>query len=174
MKRELTDAQKSMIISSALAVLLTVLSILLGVSYPLPQPPLAERASGGLNITHFTALSAEDITATDDLSVGGDLTEGGLELASTSALTLTPGLIITPTATVYLLSATASVTMTLGGACTNGQLVYLVGDDVQTITVQDANIRTHDGGALSLTQYGIAALLCNRDAWLQLAEVANS
>jgi hypothetical protein len=71
----LTSNQKQWIAWIVLTLATLALSVTLGVRYPLPTPP-AEMPDEivALGTTNFTAIEAEDITATDDLTVTDDTT----------------------------------------------------------------------------------------------------
>ncbi len=120
-----------------------------------------------LGTTHFTDIEAEDITATDDVTIGSVLYPGFADLTISTA-----GQSLTPAYTAYALDSSAAISMTLT-ACTNeGQLLILIGDDANTITVNDSSLRSHDGAALSLGQYDVAMLVCQDTEWIQLVELA--
>lgn len=115
-----------------------------------------------------------NIDAEGTLDVAGTATFGGLSLLSSTSITITSAMTLTPTANVYRLNAAGAVSMTLN-ACTNdGQVLYLYGEDAQTITVNDSNILTHDGAAWSIGQYDIVAAICVAEKWVQIVELANS
>lgn len=115
-----------------------------------------------------------NIDAEGTLDVAGTATFSGLSLLSSTSITVTGGMTLTPTANVYRLNAAGAVTITLA-ACTNdGQVLYLYGEDNQTITVADSNILTHDGAAWSIGQYDLVAAICIDTKWVQVAELANS
>ncbi len=131
-----------------------------------------------LGTTHFTNVSAEDITATDDATIGDDLTvtgdtATGLLTVTQTELTATTTT-ITPTATFYHLDSAAAVTITLAACSTEGQLLILYGDDNNTITVADSNIRTTTGNALQIGQYDVALFVCDDTEWIELLLAADS
>ena len=117
----LSPRTKEWIAWGAISLVLTLIAIFLGVSYPAPPQPLGPVEA--LGTTHFTNLEAEDITATDDLSVGDDaaisddLSVGGdadfagdLVLSPVAAISVTAGAIITPTGIYQPLTSAAAVT----------------------------------------------------------------
>ena len=192
----LTDSTKKTITWLVLLVIATAMSLAGGVSYPLPPAPF--EAPVELGTTHFTAIEAEDITATDDLvvtddstltddtAIGGDLTVTGaasvtgnttlaaLLLASTTTVTVTDGDIITPTTTAYILDAAAAVTITLGSACTDGQPLFTFGNDAVTVTIDDTNVRTNDGALQTVGQYDLVSWICISSEWVEISDSANS
>lgn len=184
MKINLTPAQRQLLAWGLAAILLTALSITLGVSFPIPQPPFPAQEDtfgiAAMGVTHFTAIEADDVTATDDVVVGdaltvtGAATLDGLAVLGSTAITVTDGQTITPTGALYRLHAADAVTVTLSGACSDGQLLLLYGEDAQTVTVADSDIRTADGGAQAIGQYDLSAWLCVEGAWIALAQSANS
>lgn len=108
------------------------------------------------------------------VSVSGTSITGNKLIGASTALTLTAGQIITPTYTTYVLSSSGAVSMTLGGSCTTGQLLYLYGDDNNTITVNDTNIYTTDGNPATLGQFDVVGWVCNTNKWYHLFKSANS
>lgn len=145
--------------------------------------------------THYTAVEAEDLTATDDLAVGdnaaitglltvgetlgvtGNATFAGsatLDTTITERTTLTATTTtITPTHTFYALDSAAAVTITLAASGTDGQMLVLIGDDANTITIADTNIRTSDGNALTLGQYDIVVMQYLDSEWHEWLKLAN-
>lgn len=111
----LTDKQKRILAWLIVALAVTAVNIFLGVTYPLPDLPLGDDQRQAqlpsddpiveLGTTHFTNVSAEDITATDDLAVtdnatvGGDFTVSGTASWGCSESTVTNDLILTGTIT---------------------------------------------------------------------------
>jgi len=149
---------------------------------PIDTSPIATPvAIVRLGTTNFDNLELSgDLTVGDDAAIGGDLTltgafsVGGLTYNSFTNLTVSvAGQVLTPTYTVYALDTSGAISMTLASSATEGQLLILIGDDANTITVNDTNLRSHDGAALSIGQYD-AALLVYQDAeWIQLVELAS-
>ena len=106
-------------------------------------------------------------------TAGIPLTDRALASAST-AITLTAGQTVTPTYGLYILSATGAVSMTLAACNAPGQQVFLYGDDNQTITVNDTNIRSTDGNAVTLGQYDMVGFMCSGTEWDHILKSANS
>ena len=104
----------------------------------------------------------------------GDILMNGKLVTSTSAVTLTAGQLIQPTKSTYILSSTGNVSMTLD-ACgpTTGQFIILYGDDANTITVNDTNIYTTDGNAVTLGQYDVVGWACAGTKWSLAWKSAN-
>ena len=152
---------------------------------PEPEPVMQTRGSGELEgITHFNNLSTTDLTVTDDaaivdLTITGDtslvdLTVTGAPVLDDTAVNLAADTTITPTAGFYHVSATKAVTITLAACSANGQLLFLFGDDNQTVTIADSHIRTTTGSALTLGQYDLALFACVDTEWVELALAADS
>lgn len=125
---------------------------------PLSPPPLL----AGRGVTGFNDLAVDNITLT------GALVQGVAEV------TLTAGMTLTPAASVYLVHASGAVSMTLAAPTVPGQILYLVGDDANTVTVNDTNILTTDGNAVTFGQYDIVEWLSVGSKWLHVAKSANS
>jgi hypothetical protein len=141
--------------------------------------------------TNFDSISVEDVTASDDVTVGddltvtddasvtGDLTAGsatvsGLTLISFANLTVTNGSTLTPTYNIYALDSAGAVTMTLAASATEGQLLILIGDDANDITVADTNLRSNDGAAQVLNQYDVLMLVYQDSEWVEISESNDS
>lgn len=145
---------KHIAIFAAVALLLVVLLA----ACITPNVDLPSRASGGIT---GVSLTSDTVTAEK------------LVLSST-AVTVTNNMIITPTHSFYNLSAAGAVALTLGADCADGQLLYLRGDDNQTITISDTNIYTTDGNSASIGQYDLIGWQCFDDKWYHLFKSANS
>jgi hypothetical protein len=130
-------------------------------------------------ITTFNNLAAGDLTLSDDLTVGddaavtGDTTLSGLSIFDATDLTVA-NTTLTPAASAYHLDSAGATTLTLTACANNGQLLILFGDDANTITLADSNIRTTDGNALSIGQYDLCLLVCYDTEWIELALAADS
>lgn len=190
----LTDNQKQWIAFLAITLLTAATSIFLGVNYPLPQPPLSVPDEITiLGTTHFTNISVEDATVTDDLavtddaSVGGDFTLTGafaatgnvthnaLTIFSSTTVTVTDGQTITPTIySGYRLNAAGAVTITLAACSNDFQPLFLYGEDAQTVTIADTNVRTNDGGVQAIGQYDLITWMCIDEDWVEVSESNNS
>jgi len=171
---------------------LIVMALLL-LAQTLLADPLVEQGT-----TNFTAVSAEDLTATDDLvvtddasiggaldvtgalgvtgsgTVGDDLTVGGAIFPSFLNLTVTNGSTLTPAYTVYALDSGGAVTMTLAATGTEGQMLILIGDDDNAITINDTNVRTSDGNSKDIGVYDIAVFIFQDSEWLEMLLITNS
>lgn len=119
------------------------------------------------NGQYFGNLTAQTLTASD-------LTLSGKLVQSTSSITLTAGQLITPTKSTYLLSSTGAVSMTLAPCSADTvSFVALYGDDNNTITVNDTNIYTTDGNAVTLGQYDVTGWVCAGTKWSLAWKSAN-
>ena len=136
---------KEWIAWGATSVVLTLIAIFLGVSYPAPPQPAGPVEA--LGTTHFTNLETEDLAVTDDLTVTadtaitglatvgetldvtGDFTiADGMNVTAVTAISLTAGAIITPTGMYQPLTSAAAVTCdttTCIAAGTAGDLLLL-------------------------------------------------
>lgn len=106
--------------------------------------------------------------------VTGNQTLSALAIHSSTTVTVTDGLTITPTTSLQIWDAGGAVTVTLAACSNTGQVLYTYGNDAQTITVADTNILTTDGNAVTLGQYDIIEWLCVSTKWVHIAKSANS
>lgn len=112
------------------------------------------------------------ITGTSNLV--GDTTLGGLLLSSFSNVTIdVAGEVLTPTKTAYALDSSGAITMTLAASGSEGQLLVLMGDDNNTVTINDTNIRSSDGNAIDIGQYDTVIFVYQDSEWLEIAKSAN-
>ncbi len=133
-----------------------------------------------------------DLYVTGDLEVDGELElDGALDADSTAnvqgnltlqALLLTSfadvtideaGEVLTPTKTVYALDSGGAISMTLAAAGADGQLLILIGDDDNNVTVNDTNLRSADGNAIVIAQYEVVVFVYQDSEWLLIADSAN-
>jgi hypothetical protein len=132
------------------------------------------------------ALNVDDgnVDVDDDLDVNGVTNLDVTNIAETLTLsalfrpgfvdvTITENYFLTPTVTAYALDSAGSVSMTLQAVGAEGQLLILMGDDNQTITINDVNVRTSTGNALTLGQYDTVAFVYQDSEWLELWLLAN-
>lgn len=172
----MTDQQKRFL-GWIIVVIAIIAAGFLGVTYPIPAPPdVVELGTTNMDTLVLSAdlTVGDDATITDDISVGGDLTIAGVAYPSSTDLTLTAGLLVTPTYTTYHLDSTGAVSMTLGACVADGQFVWLYGDDANTITVNDTNIRSTDGNAVTLGQYDVVGFVCMDTEWNHVSKSGNS
>lgn len=114
------------------------------------------------------------LDADSTANIAGDLTLQALLLWSFADETITDGEWLTPTLTVYNLDSGGAVTMTLGACAYDGQLLILVGDDGNDITINDTNIRTNDGGVQVINQFDVITWVCIDAEWVEVSESNNS
>jgi hypothetical protein len=120
----------------------------------------------------FTIADAASVTGVS--SLGDKATFSGEVVYGATPVTLTAGLTVNPASSYYVVSSSAAVSMTLGTTgATAGQLVFLYGDDANTVTVNDTNILTTDGNAVTFGQYDIVGFLFNGTSWVHLWKSAN-
>lgn len=105
----------------------------------------------------------------------GTVTMAGAMKYTATAWTPTAGETLTAAATYYTVNSSAAVTITLGttGAAA-GQLLILVGDDANTVTINDTNLLSADGNAIDFGQYDVVMLVFNGTKWALIAKSANS
>ncbi len=118
-------------------------------------------------------VESRGVTGFDDLEID-DVTSTGKLIQGSTAVTLTAGLTITPATNVYLISSSGAVSMTLAAPAATGQLLYLYGDDANTVTVNDTNIYTTDGNAVTFGQYDLVEFISVGGKWVHVAKSANS
>lgn len=136
------------------------------------------------------------ITSTGNLAVGGDatvtgalnvtgnsdvtgnlevtdhpLTQAELYIIPPSALTVTDGMVITPTGSVMELTAAGAVGAELIAAG-DGQLLVLINIGAQTITISDTTT-IESTGDIALGQYDTLTLMGSGVKWYQLAASNN-
>lgn len=145
----------------------------------------------GEGYTNLTNLALEDdLYVGDDATIVGDLdtatfsvtgdtsmtslTLTGVLYPSFADTTITDGQTLTPTKTVYALDSAAAVTMTLAASGTEGQLLILIGDDANNITIADTNVRTNDGAAQVIGQYDVIMWVYQDSEWVEVSESSNS
>lgn len=153
LKNVIVPRWRQLIAWTIVAVVLTAVSLYLGVNYPIPSPPdftsplevVDEVVT--LGTTHFSNLEAEDITATRDLTVddnaviGGNLSVSGTMSFDCTSATITDSLTLlgeltltrTPTDDSYIemidAEWTAGADMTAGGS--NG--IYSIANAVEDV-----------------------------------------
>ncbi|KKL12780.1 hypothetical protein LCGC14_2532360, partial [marine sediment metagenome] len=121
-------------------------------------------STGGTQYGLYVGLDDPDVT---NYAI---YVEDGLFIPDFDDQAISNGDWITPTATAYGLDTTGEVTITLGTGCTDGQPLYLAGDDANTIHINYVNIRTTDGAALDFDQYDILDFMCMDNEWLLVSE----
>ena len=114
------------------------------------------------------------LDADSTANIAGNLTLQALLLSSFANITVTNGYTLTPTVNTYALDSAGAVTMTLAASASEGQWLILIGDDANTITINDTNLRSSDGNAITLGQYDVAILVYQDSEWLLVSSSANS
>jgi hypothetical protein len=104
---------------------------------------------------------------------GASVTLGNLVLTATE-ITPTAGQTITPASGMYIINSSGAVSMTLAAPTVAGQVVYLYGDDNNTVTINDTNIRSTDGNAVTLGQYDVVEFISTATEWIHVAKSADS
>lgn len=116
---------------------------------------------------------ADNANVTGTLTVAGSATFNALAIVASDPFTPTAGQTLTPTASMYVVNSSAAVSMTLAVCGTDGKLLYLYGDDANTVTVNDTNIRSTDGNAVTFGQYDVVAWICRGNDWIHVSKSAN-
>lgn len=118
----------------------------------------------------ITLANGETIANTTD----GLISFGGGFIRSSTTITVTDGQTITPTVySGYRLNAAGAVTVTLAACSSDFQPLYLYGEDAQTITIADSNIRTGDGDVVDFDQYDVVVWECVNSEWNLINEANN-
>lgn len=109
-----------------------------------------------------------------EVQSGGVLDVQGKLDYGMASITPGNGSTLNPAVGFYEVNSAGAVTITLGTTdVVAGQWVWLYGDDANTVTIADTNIRTHDGNALALGQYDLIGMIFDGTAWIQAVELAN-
>lgn len=114
------------------------------------------------------------IDADSTLNVAGAVTFQGAFYSSFADLTVSDGDTVTPTYTTYALDSAGNVTITLAATGTEGQLLILIGDDANDITINDTNVRTNNGAAQVLNAYDVIMWVYQDSEWIEISESNNS
>jgi len=130
--------------------------------------------NGTLDLDGNLTSGTGAVTITDSLNVTGAATFAALLYPSFANETITDGETLTATVTVYALDSAGAVTMTLAASGTEGQLLILIGDDANNITINDTNVRTNDGGVQVIGQYDVIMWIYQDSEWVEVAESNNS
>lgn len=130
-------------------------------------------AAGAIE-THANAVTFSGATTLSGAtSLSGAVTLGSTLIQSSTSITPTAGQTITPTVGFYSVNSSGAVSMTLAACTAAGQLVWLYGDDANTVTVNDTNLLSTDGNAVTFGQYDLVGLMCNGAAWAHAYKSAN-
>ncbi len=136
-------------------------------------------ANGGLSVDSpaFTVANGTGAIATGStLSVGSDATLQESLIISQTTITLVNGNNnLTVDVSMYTIDAStaASITLTTTGAVP-GQVVFFYGQDAQTITFNNTNVKTSSGAAVTIGQFDVIAWLFDGTYWIELLLIANS
>jgi hypothetical protein len=108
------------------------------------------------------------------LTIVPPLELSGLLYPSFTDLSVSDGDTLTPTYTIYALDTSAAVTLTLAASATEGQLLVLIGDDANNVTIADSNVRTNDGSAQVIGQYDVIVWVYQDNEWIEISDTQNS
>jgi cytoskeletal protein CcmA (bactofilin family) len=114
------------------------------------------------------------LDADSTANFAGAVTLQGALYSSFTDLAVSDGDTITPTYTTYALDTSGAVTITLAASAQEGQLLVLVGDDSNTITINDTNLRSNDGSAQTLGQYDALMFVYQDSEWIEISDSPNS
>jgi len=128
--------------------------------------------SGGSYNVNTGAALVVDSGGTLTASPGATVSLGNLKLTAAD-ITPTAGQTITPAYGMYVVNSSGAVSMTLAAPAAAGQILYLYGDDANTVTVNDTNIRSTDGNAVTFGQYDLVEFVSSATEWIHLAKSAN-
>ena len=183
----------SILLSAVLAILAVLGWVITPVPIEIPEPQVVVVSSADVGegdigdgdiavdledldfgATSYTSISVEDVTTSDDVTVNDDLTVSGMTLVSFADLTVTDGYTLTPAYNIYALDSAGAVTITLAAAGTEGQLLILIGDDANDVTIADTNLRSNDGAAQVLNAYDVLMLVYQDSEWVEISESNDS
>ena len=133
---------------------------------------LFEARAAATPVAYLTTAGNLDWEGTGN--VAGNLTLQALLIPGSTDWTPSAGQTLTPTVTFYSVNSSGAVSMTLAASCTDGQPLILYGDDANTVTVNDSNIRTTDGNSVTFGQYDSVLWVCEDNEWIHVAKSANS
>lgn len=124
----------------------------------------ASTASTDRGTTNLTDLAVEDLT------LSGALTVGRADITPTAGQTITPE----SSYSMYTINSSGAVSITLAAPTQAGNILILYGDDNNTVTVNDTNIRSTDGNAVTLGQYDVVLWISTATEWIHVAKSADS
>ena len=121
-----------------------------------------------------TINAAGTVAAEGAMTVAGTTTLSGLLVLSAADVTIEDSSTLTPTKTVYNMDSAGAVGTTLAASGVEGQLLILVGDDDNAITIADTNIRSSNGGTIAVGQFDVVVFVYIDSEWVELLLIANS
>ena len=135
--------------------------------------------TGALDVDGATTLNSTlDVDGAISSGTGAvtvtEIAVSGLFYPSFTNITVTNGYTLTASYTVYAMDSASAVTLTLAASASEGQLLILIGDDANNITVADTNIRTNDGAKQVIGQYDVLMLVYQDSEWVEISESNNS
>lgn len=128
--------------------------------------------SGGTFSVNDGAALTIDSGGSLTASAGATVALGNLVLTK-SDFTPTAGQTLTPAYGMYAVNSSGAVSMTLAAPSEAGQLLVLYGDDANTVTVNDTNLRSTDGNAVTFGQYDVVAFISSATEWIHVAKSVN-
>lgn len=137
----------------------------------------AGTADGDNDLCVAAVLEVDGATDLDGtLAVAGVATFAALANLSFADETITDGEVLVPTVNVYSLDTGGAVTMTIGiTGAVEGQLLILINDDANAIIIDDSDISTSDGNAITLSgAEDIVVFIFQDVTWHELLTIANS
>jgi len=131
-------------------------------------------ASTDWGTTHFSNLSAADIEATDDLTVGDDAVIAGyVRIGASTTFSVTNGGTITPTGTYMPLEAGAAVGCSDIVTGTAGDRLVLINTCAHSITITDTG-SLKLGSNRVLAQYDVLELWSDGTYWIEVGYAENA
>ncbi len=160
-----------------LIAVITIVAIVGSYLYPVqggglnPFQPFLEEPTPAVEPTTSAPVPQGIVTTTTFT----DLTISGAANLGWNAISPATGSTLTPTYSVYKIDTSAAITMTLGTTgAVSGQLLILYGDDNYTVTINDTNLLSTTGNALSVGQYDVAVFIFNGSKWVEWLLAADS
>ncbi len=160
-KKQLTAQQKAWLGWGIMSVVLTIVSVTLGVQFPAPPDPGQNPVSADdlitLGTTHFTDVAVAE----------------GLALSAQDVITAADGAAIAPTGSYQPIAASAEVTPTIAtSGYSAGTLLVLVNTGTNTINLADSGTAKLSGAA-ALGQYDAIGLIFDGTNWVEVARADN-
>lgn len=127
------------------------------------------RETNAVILAQTTGRAVGDTNLTN-LVLSGALTVGRADITPTAGQTITPE----GSYSMYTINSSGAVSITLAAPTQAGNILILYGDDNNTVTVNDTNIRSTDGNAVTLGQYDVVLWVSTATEWIHVAKSADS
>lgn len=152
-------------ILNILLVAVLALAAVFGYDIGVIQP----RETNAVILAQTTGRAVGDTNLTN-LVLSGALTVGRADITPTAGQTITPE----GSYSMYTINSSGAVSITLAAPTQAGNILILYGDDNNTVTVNDTNIRSTDGNAVTLGQYDVVLWVSTATEWIHVAKSADS